>query len=135
MEPAKQPANQQYNLARTMLNLTTIFPPMNQLPSTKQKLPRHTQKACKTDARRITDCRSSERELAVLLGHTVTNLRKGIDVDQTTEQAFPEDDEEDDIDVRDEVKHGVEGEEHQVEDLKQGRYVEVVNAEERGGGA
>lgn len=105
---------------------------MAHLPTTKENFPRHTQEARYTNSRGIAHGRSAQREFPILLGDSVGDLCKGIHVNQAAQQSFPEDDQEDDIDIGDETKHGVEGQEDEIRDLEERGDIEMVDAEERG---
>ena len=77
---------------------------MPNLPPTQPNLNTHTQKASHTNPSRVTDTRSTQRELPLPSWNRVQDLGKSIYIDQSSQQTLPEDDSKNDPDVRQEIK-------------------------------
>ena len=99
----------------------TIVPAMPNLPIAKPYLEHHTYKSCNTYTTRIANSRRRQRELTILWGDFFGDFGKGVDVYQTTEQAFPENDGEDNVDTRDEVEQRMQRQNRQVDYLQERR--------------
>lgn len=80
---------------------------MSNLPVTQPYLHSHADESSEADTGTVSHGRRAKAELALCDRHIFYNLGKGVHVHGTTEQAFPEDDEEDNVDGRDEVEQGV----------------------------
>lgn len=93
--------------------LTVILPTRN-LPITQPYLNHHTDKPRNTDTSRVTDRGSAQRELTILRGNPIADLRKGINVYKAAKESFPEDDCKYEPYVRYEVEQSVEGQQDQV---------------------
>lgn len=93
---------------------------MFHLPPTQKHLHPHPHKPRNTYSPRITHARRPQAKLPILLGHIIRNLRKRTHIDQAAQQALPKYDDADDVVARDEVEHGVRGEQDEVGDLEEG---------------
>ena len=96
---------------------------MINLITTQCNLQRHADEPGNAYAPGITNRSRTEREFPVFAGHRVQDLRKRIHIHQTAQQAFPEYDEEYEINVGYEVEDRVEGEKDEVKDLEEGRKI------------
>lgn len=76
---------------------------VSDLPIAQANLHGHAQKASNADAAAVADRRSSQAEFAVLCGHVLHNLSKRIDIHGAAQEAFPEDDQKDEVDRRQEA--------------------------------
>ena len=115
--------------------LPTPIPPPSNLPPTQPHLQRHPQKPRYTNPTTITHRHRPQTEFSLLFAHPLTDFRKRIDVNGTAQQSFPEYDDEDEPNGGDVGEEGLEDQEGEVEDLEEGREIEVVEAEKGGGGA
>lgn len=61
--------------------------------------------------------------------------RGNLHIHQSAQQSLPENNDADDVEVRDEVEHSMQSEQDKVGYLKQRGRVEMMDAEERGSGA
>lgn len=104
---------------------------MADLPTAKPNLHGHAEEAGDADSGAVADASGAEAELAVGRGHLLHDVGESVDVDGAAEQALPENDEEDDVDVRQEVEEGVQGQEHSIANLQERRQVELTHAHPR----
>ena len=93
---------------------------MPNLPSTKPNLNTHAQKASQTYPSRITNARGTQRKLPLPSRNGVQDLRKSIDIHQSAQQTLPEDDNEDDPNVGQEIEQSMSDEQEEIGNLKEG---------------
>ena len=108
---------------------------MPNLPPTKPNLNPHTQKASHTYPSGITNARSAQGKLPLPARNSVQDLSKSINIHQTPQQSLPEDNRENDPDVRQEIKQRMSDEQEEISDLQKGGEVKIVDTEERRRGA
>jgi hypothetical protein len=102
---------------------------MVNLPPTQPNLKHHANKPSNANPARIAHTGRSQAELSILFRHIIRDLGKRAHIDQAAEQTFPEDDDADDVEMRDEVEHGMGREEDEVCDLEKRGDVEMVDAD------
>lgn len=84
---------------------------MLRLPIAQPDFHHHADKARDADAAAIADGGGTKAELALGGRHILHDFSKGIDVHGPAEEAFPKDNDEDDVHRRDEVEQGMQGKE------------------------
>ena len=114
------------------LDAPAPIPAMVNLPIAQPYLHCHAEKASHTDTAAIADRGSTQTELPILGRDVLHNLSKGVDIDSTTEQTLPKDNNKNDINRRDKVEQGVQSKKNEVGDLKQRRQIQMVDADKRG---
>lgn len=115
--------------------LCTPVPPSPHLPLAQPRLYAQTYQARHHDASTITHGRRTQRKLSFLFRNPIADLSERIDIDETTQKAFPKDDRKHDIDRGEEKVKRLENEDEEVKALKEGRRVEAMDSEEGQGGA
>lgn len=109
---------------------------MRHLPPTQPSLKTHTEEGGKTNASGVADRCCRETEFALLAWDLVGDISESVDVHQSTQKTFPEDDGKDNVDGGYEAKEGLHGQDDEIEKLQHRRQVEAAaNTNERYRGA
>ena len=93
------------------------IPPPADLPRAQGRLHRQAEETREADSRSVADAGRAEGEFSIGRVDVIGDLGEGVDVDESAQQALPEDEDEDEPDVQ-KGEEGLHDEEDQIQELQ-----------------